>query len=447
MTHTSNYDPLSGVPWARQARLAAGVDYPMSMITNNQLMLAAHEHRYTRGHKFITIPGSEHYIPPLVPNREGWIARARELVHYSFLGLIADIWTQILVGKKDHKEKDIYLLWDGEIPRPSPLTSLAWLLTCETWPMPTHEKREDYPAGGPISYSDFFPPQSLVMPQSTPYGYASSRPHGMAEGLTTYQSKGLTGLLTSSMHRGDRQNMEEVKEKIQVHRPQVKNYTHYDFHAEDRSHREQWSFFHGWPHTSTKYLDQNIAAFEWQESNEHAQGLKRLRQSMMAQVLTIPGLPTHRDNMHYSTGMWIRNWSEVGLICRAPEKQLDWTTDGNPVRLANEFSLKAVPVAAPRVWFGWTHHGQKFELDPITKREKRVESASESWAQAYLAVREQALTMLFDPESVDLTKLVHASTAARAKLLARAGRLRESQSNPKSVIDDAFAKFLNPKKD
>lgn len=383
-----------------------------------------------------TTPGSPYYMPALIPQNKDWPERIRELVLTSTLALVADIWTQLLTTKRDYKEKEIYLLWDDEIPKPNPLTALIWLLTCESWPMLTHQDINQMEIN-PNDWDDLerlFPPQSFLLPQSTPYGYASTRPHGFSEGMTPplMQAKSLTGLLVSSMHRGDREKMESVADRPVLHRPQVKNPTSYVLHEKHTAPHATWRQWEGWPRTSMKMLDHNMAAHEYMESVHHIAALQNLRAGLMKNVLTIPGIPTHRDNLHTYAGKWIRNWSEVGLMTiTRPGTELRWTTDDSSVTLNSGAKLAHIPPHAPRVWFGWTHVGPKYEQEAFGEVNKRVITASEEWARAYMAYRKHALRMLFFPDSIDVGTLLLRAGTARGNALDRAGRIGKPGSTQK----------------
>lgn len=392
----------------------------------------------------LTVPRSASYIPPLIPTSDMWLEQVRNLVHISALALVADIWTQLLIQKRDHKEKPIYLMWDDEIPKPNPLTSLIWLLTCETWPMPNHNP----PVNSKLEA--YFPSQTFLLPQSTPYGFAGSRPHGMAEGRDAYEPKHLTGLLATSMHRDDRLRMEKVDEKPVIRRPQATYYTCYQLHEENAANpRSLWMQNEGWPRLSMKALDHNIAAYEWMESEYHHQQLQNLRSTVMGMLLSIPGLPTHRDNLHFSAGMWIRNWSEIGIMTKTPLNVLQWTPANESVSLASGVKLTHIPYHSPRVWFGWTHIGPKYEMEDGLPQ-KRVQSASEAWAHAYKINREHALRMLFRPESIDINLLMDDAAIIRGKQLERAGRLNKAAAVTSAqgvAMKDAFAQLMNRNKE
>src|SRR6478735_5258840 len=73
---------------------------------------------------FVTTPGLPGYCTPVIRSGDQLVATAAH-VTASFRGLVADVWTQLLVSKRDAKEKDIYLFWDDEIPQPTEETALA----------------------------------------------------------------------------------------------------------------------------------------------------------------------------------------------------------------------------------------------------------------------------------------------------------------------------------
>jgi hypothetical protein len=418
--------------WLSQLGFIPGVEHPESHLAQ------------TANTILVNTPGAPSYIPPLIPGAPTWLEDVQALVTISAQALIADLWTQLLVSKRDYKEKDIYLLWDDEIPKPNPLTALMWLLVCEAWPMPSHKAPMN-----PFDLEQCFPPQTFLMPQSTPYGFATSRPNGFAEGPSAFASRPLTGLLSTSMHRDDRQRMDKVDEKPVIHRPQSALVTTYQLHTSQASIvNSQWRMNEGWPRLSTKALDQGTCAFEWIESDHHVAALGKLRRHVMAGLLVAPGLPTHRDNLHYHAGGWIRGWSESGIFTKATD-HMWWTPEHEPVKLNSGVKLDRIPPHMNPVWFGWTHIGPEYKQD-VSGREVRVTSHSEHWAKAYRENRKHALNMLFKPSECDIESLIAQHTRDRAEILSNAGRLTKPESatantSAKDAFANAFAAVMGNK--
>lgn len=392
---------------------------------------------------YITVPGLPSYMPPMIPATDGWHDKVAKMTQLSFLTLIADIWTALLAGKRDSKERPIYLFWDDEVPKPSPLTSLAWLLTCESWPMPSHRDVMaifDSQAEGP-NLDAAFPPQPFLLPQSTPLGSAGSQPPGFSRGYAAQLShRNLNSSFIESLHRGDRENMALVANYAPVHRPPARNATGYGFH-ESEGFERRYGIQTRWPRATTQAYDQGLAAHELQESVYHHQALMKLRAEVMSGVLVQPGLPTHKNTLYSPPGMSIRNWSERGLGVTHPITPLFWTPQADSVSLEHGTRMPTIPLVAPRVWFGFTHLGPN-SYGPIMDGDtlpSRVETASERWAQAYLKHRTNALKMLFDPDSINVEQLIDDTTAARAKLLERASRIKAKQEAKGNGFAAAFA--------
>lgn len=393
--------------------------------------------RANYGDKFadslLTVPGSASYLPALTPTSPNWPAAVTNLVRVSFGGLIADIWTQLLVTKRDSKEKPLYLFWDDEVPKPSRLTSLAWLLTCEAWPMPTHVTDGTLPD---------FPVQPFMIPQSTPYGYTGASPLEYAAGPNrSVAGKSMIGLFAESMHRGDRENMALCEPHLTIYRPSVQITTALGFHVardfEERYHRAgQWA-----SRSHSRLYDQGLASWEIAESEAHLTALKHLRNEVMSRVLTAPGIPTHPNSLHQAAGMSIRNWSENGLTLDADQKgdpEIQWTPDGNSIKLEHGTTLARVPPIAPRVWFGFSKLGSYWDEQALVTRD----SASVRWVDSYIAHRSTAIKMLFDPESIDIPAMLDQAASARAKLLERAGRLKKTTATVNNGFAQAFSAFM-----
>jgi hypothetical protein len=406
-------------------------------------------------HNMITTPGAPDYQPPLIPTDESWLPKAQRMAHQSFLHLVADIWTQLLVLKRDSKEKSLYLLWDAEIPQPTPATALAWLLTCEAWPMPNafpnlnDLETLDYAVrdGEESALQSCFPMQSFLLPQSTPWGHASNRPIGFARGPSAFPERSLSTFLGDSMHREDRIKMELVRDKPVIHRPQMRGYVNYLQHTHPANREARplsWYANGGWPYQSTQDFDQGITAHEIQESHYHNQAIEDLRKSVMIRLLTIPGLPSHKSNLHQGGTMWIRNWSENGIVTKSDgTDHLPWTVAGDSIGLAHGAPLSSVPAHAPRVWFGWSHVGPKYEFEEGLPQ-KRVTSDSEHWAQAYLRHRGMALSMLFKPNQVDMQEHFDFEILKRGDRLKKAGRIKAPAGADKKADErNDFAKAFN----
>jgi len=384
-----------------------------------------------------TIHGSQSYLPALVPDDANWMERVIPIVRQSFAELIADIWTQILVTKRDAREKPLYLFWDDEVPKPTRFTALAWLLTCEAWPMPNHRTGEN---------ADLFPPQPFWFPHSTPYGFTGATPYGFAEGETRIASrKTMIGLFAESLHRGDRDNMAKAPASTIVYRPRPQDSTALGFHISESidafEHRyatnPRWAInSHG------RIYDQGLASYEIAEANYHLRALANLRREVMSGVLTSPGMPTHPDALHNSTGMTIRSWSESGLAvshanANANAMPLHWTPANDSIKLEHGITIQNVPTIAPRAWFGFTHIGPDY-----SKEGPAIHTASERWTANYLVHRDWAIRSLFTPDSIDLIAEANQSASARAQRLERAGRLKKTSAATNNGFAAAFASLM-----
>jgi len=382
--------------------------------------------------QFINTPGLPRYQAPLVPfaaNHIWWDSILR-LFAISAHAFVADIWTQILTSRLDKKDPDIFLFYDSDIPQPSELTSLFWLLVCEAWPMPSHVEFDSEE-----QLDVLFPAQPFMIPQSSPRAYANIEPTGYAsadETMTGFRRIPLADLL-NTLPKAERERMGKYTDQVhhapRIHRPQSTPNTCYWKHLYD-GRAPFWTQHEGWPVFPISDVDQGITRHELQESNSHMQMLKLLRSRVMIALLSGIGIPTHTDNLYADAGMWIRTWSEYGVYVKtAHDYTLYWTEEQDPVRLENPQStlLTTVPSVAPRIWFGWTHIGPLY----TTKdgKPERVETASESWAKAYLKHRPTALRMLFNPDSIPIDQYISAHTASRKRKLELSGRIKTKPSD------------------
>jgi len=188
-------------------------------------------------------------------------------------------------------------------------------------------------------------------------------------------------------------------------------------------------------------MDQNLGAYELQESDYHLLALDNLRTSVMRNVISTPGIPTCRNNLYHPPGMHIRGWSQQHLAVKKIEN-LPWSEDGDRIQLGAGGYLNTIPLAAPRVWFGFTSMEKRLMFGPHDA--PAPPTSAESWVHAYLKHRHTALTQLFYPERIELTQIVEDATSARAKRLSRAGRIKKTNNEtiPASAMANAFAKLI-----
>jgi hypothetical protein len=287
------------------------------------------------------------------------------------------------------------------------------------------------------------------LPQSTPYGHAGVKAQDYALGITAQTDKrALNGLFAESLHRGDRENMASVADYSPMYRPRWKEATAYGFHTRERFERI-YSTGMTWARTTSQSMDHGIAAKEIQESEHHLAALSALRYSVMFRLLTQPGIPTHQSNLHGPPGLWIRNWSESGIMAAtpsSPDKMHYWTPERASIKLESGRSLAHIPSVAPRTWFGFTNLGP-MQTDIVQAGDvmpSLAESASERWVNAYLKHRKQAIRMLFNPELVNVDELIEEHTVARGKLLEKAGRIKKETATTNSAFAAAFSNLMKP---
>lgn len=379
----------------------------------------------------LAVPGLPNYLPPLIPaDKDQWLPRVRELVALSFYSLIADIWTQLLIQKRDSKEKPMYIFWDDDVPKPNELSSLAWLLLCETWPMPNHRSI--------TNGVQLFPPQSFVLPQCIPLPFASQQPTGFAR--CSWSNTGhlsLSRMFAECLTRDDREKMALVKDRQIIFRPSAAIATGFGFHKlpgfeMTYNNQPQWAW------TPSQLADHGYAATESADSYNHNSALSQLRADVMHFVGFMPSMPTHKDTLFNAPGMHLRVLNEVGMSLINLQPELWWTSKHETVKLEHGIVLQHVPQASPRVWFGFTHIGPD-----LSKNDN--ESATTRWATAYLKARHTALTMLFAPHLFERELEIARSTERRENLLRKHGRLKNSTANASFAA--AFAQLTKQKKE
>lgn len=396
-------------------------------------------------------PCAPGYLPLFVPRKLGWDDNVKRLFAISTQAFIAEFYVRLFELKRDHKEKPLYLFWNHDVPVPTPLTSLFWLLTCEAWPMPNHRlfapEVDGWQVDGGIT--SIFPFQSIHMPQSTPLGNGGVQPTGFNLGrhATSIPSKSLNASFVTSLTREDRALMDDTRPNPLVARPRKTAFTHLDAHRGCGPRLQWWSDMFPWsPMTN---IDSGYAAYEWQESHFHHQRVSELRTLVMDSLATSPGIPGsqgYANSFYDAPGLWIRAWSEQGIVQKG-ERSLrcsQWTPKGETIAFADGRPLNMVPGVTPRFWFGFTNAeiGEKYVAEPDGNGQKRVQSATEKWVEAYCNHREIALKMLFDSINVDLDSLIDNHLVSLEKRLRKAGRIKVAGAKA-SRIDEAFSAFLS----
>jgi hypothetical protein len=378
-------------------------------------------------------------------------ASATELFKLSAMAFIAEIWTHLLVTKKDKNEKPIYLLWDDEIPIPNESTILFWLMICESWPMPRVDPVRARRSDSTTELHDLFPAQSFVLPASSHKLHSTQYPPEFVNAPASLPNTPLDLLLEAHMTRADREKMTSASYATRVHRPQGVPITHYwAMTTLDKRNRWPglWIDEEGWPHVPVARLDSGVAKDELLSSWWHLRCLQLCRQGVMKDLLTSIGMPTSYGALFTCPGGWIRQWSEsCVMINGSPSECLLWSTEHDSVTMASGMTFSNVPLIAPKIWLGWTHVGPKYDV--LEGQAVREESASERWARAYMLHRPLALRMLFRPQSIPNAMLNHIHDEhlmRRTRQLKHAGRLtKATQGSKLQSFADAFRQVMADK--
>lgn len=410
--------------------------------------------------RLVTVPGEENYIPPIAPftmmsELGDSESRLANFVNMSFQGLIADIWTQLLCDGVDRDEKTarrpIHLMWDKQIPKVNALTSLAWLLTCETWPLPRM---------APIFEGSYFPPAAHVIPASTARSVATRHMSAIHYGGKPHVNPigshwvPLSDALASHMTRLDRERMPKYSASTVVqpsHRPQPIEHSILRRIGEGKPvHNSSWRVMGGWG-PSLFFQIGGYAYSQLPDSHFSEYGVSQLRAAIFKTggVITYPGIPTGEQNLYEVPGGWIRNWSEYGLMVRPrvhESKMLPWTSDDLAMKIENR-KFSYVPRGTPPIWFGWTHFGPKYDESTSGEPEMKV-TPSQEWVESYQRHRQLAISMLFNNGALNLPALIEEHTIERTERLKEAGRLKggknsgeDARASMIAMIEASAAKF------
>lgn len=410
-----------------------------AMMYEDEIIQAEHWHT-----RLINTPTLESYVPPVEPG--DWRI-VKEWFRQSALAVVHELWTQLLCSHLDKREKPIYLFWDEAIPVPNEQTILFWLMVCESWPMlASHEESDAQDLNG------LFPPQSIVLPSSGHRLHATQYPSEFVAPTRGVNGLPLENLLNLHMTREDREKMNLMDFGTRVYRPQ-EAYIHYWSQTTESSQNRwprNWHEYEGWPTVPMARFDSGIATFELRSSWWHLTYIQELRQDVMRFMITHPGMPTCYDSLYVCPGGWLRQFAESALMVQPSAiGSRHWSPDNDSIALDGGAVLKLVPPVFPRVWFGWTHIGPKFEIDK-DGQPKRILSASEIWVREYLRHRPAALQLLFKPVEAQgriiTERNISEHSAGLAKRLQRAGRLSKAKQANASFAD-AFRSVTLPKKD
>ncbi len=421
----------------------------------------------------VTVPRTRNYIPPLITldsisSLSKPFSPLCRLLRLSCHALIADIWTQLLVDKADQDERvanrPCHLLWDHRIPKPNPLTSLIWLLTCETWPLPA--ALNNVSSGVDMTLETLFPKTTIVIPASSNRNAAQRVPFPNQSGGLPNMELNSGGIwrptrdtLNSFLSRKDRELIIDYDNETQTamtYRPQPMQHTithlwpsRLGVH-ELRGH-SMWTRGEGYDspvfHEVGGYMYSEV-----EHSYDSHRGIQLLRQRLFkaAGIVTYPGIPTSESNIYDVPGGSIRNWSDYGLMFRGFSEEDDlipWTNDKDDVRVANR-KFRYVPRCSPPVWFGWSRFGPDYRKAEVGEKYVRLESACTLWVAEYFKHRTQALRMLFEPDAIPIADLIRDHTEARVEELKSAGRLKagsntgeSSKTSMMNMIQESAAKF------
>ncbi|KAK0039447.1 hypothetical protein Bpfe_031124 [Biomphalaria pfeifferi] len=398
-----------------------------------------------------TIPGLPNYLPPMKPSHlpmDDWLAQVAVHMSDSAYGFIADIWTSILSRKDPAITPSLFLLWNEQIPKPTPLTSLFWLFVCEVWPL-----LNSYPAlatllsrrhPSALPLSAFHPPQPFMIPMSQHYNTSGSRPSAPAHG--GYQSPThipLGTLLSQNMTRADRERMSQMSiDHVPIYSSGLNNAVTLEDHilTPSGTHAFVRTLESGFVASRDMTEIGGHAHTPCVESTHHVDAIINLRRQIMSGLNVHPGLSTTISNVYGVPGGWIRCLSE-DLFCVSldPNSREPWGMNDERVKVNGKNIHHMVPNIMPRVWFGWT--GTQRWLPQLDEFKPHFE-----WTAAYLQHRPTAIQLLFEPDRYHLREAKFEARSKRHDTLNKAGRFvsnADQTAAPTSALESAF-KSLSP---
>ncbi len=403
-----------------------------------------HQDFMDRANHLITVPYSRNYLPLFRPDGvrfNDWVFNLQKAFARSAYHFMADIWTQILV-KKQRGERSIYILWDEEIPTPTPATSLFWLMMCEAWPLPI--SLNQFPAGG-VEYisgvADIFRPQPFLLPQSQHRSTSAIHPVGLVTGSDN--PRHLFDIeMGRSLTRTDMNNLNKSPSWWQpLFMPSKPNLiedhivTRSAWPAMSRRPDIQYNTFIGRPIAleTAGYALQSIM-----ESNIHLQHLWSMRAMIMNAITTRPGIPSADGNIYGPVGGWIRSFSEnqMTLAYNLENKHGDYMIPfamGGGVNVNDVAVLDTVPMSIPAIWLGFTGEG-------IWEKGNETCKSAWNWAEAYLASRNVGLNQ-FMGQNTPMLQHEDEALRHRTNRLKRAGLIVDKSSSAKTMgekIKEAF---------
>jgi hypothetical protein len=393
----------------------------------------------SEAHHLVTVPRAHNYLPLYRPDDstyDEWIFKAQNNYIRSMHHFIGDIWTTILC-RKAKKKSSLHILWDSEIPTPTPATALFWLMLCESWPLPISNRM--MPGGGIDLVRDLyrhFPPQPFLLPQSQHPTTTSIHPVGFVRSRDTPDN--LMGIeLSRSLTQADREKMEFTPSWWQPIFMPAKPTMIEDHITSRQDSGIFWSSgferrvdieYNSFVNRPISFEVSGYALQSISESYDHLYNLWNVRQNVMNQAQVKPGIPTCDHNLYGAVGGWIRGYSEGSSVLLGTQP-LQWVDSGS-VNIDDQMQLTEIPNILPSIWFGFTGQGMWSQSNETCK-------AATLWANIYQQVRAYGLEMLFRPDRVDWAKIEDEELRARTAKIKRAGLLT-TQTKKKSTVAEAM---------
>lgn len=377
----------------------------------------------------VTVSGTPYYLPPMrVHNDKSlavWLKSAAAMYAESSQQLIADIYMFWLKHKVEKPLTPITIMWDQHVPLPTEATALWWLMQCESWPLPTSDIARLLrmaPAIGD-NLTHWFPPQPFVFPQGVHLNNITNRPGSHIE-AKYHSAIGYTESMThnflASLSRADRDAFARTSSDVTpIFRPN--NADMMICHTRLGSTYEEISWLRS-RYSEGKFtsnpdnaVDAGYAFDQIFASIHHLDYVQQLRNSIMQEAATIPGLPSHRHSLYGSSGMHLMCYQRANFSIKAKEAT-DWTHNSSRIVLNETSSAATIPRVSPKFWFGFTGDHRDWNNPDVNQHRMK-------WAQAYLSVRPMALRQLFKPDSVNWESIKLDAAKTRYGILHRANRI------------------------
>lgn len=379
---------------------------------------------------------SANYIPALIPGSHDWHVRIKQAFAESAYAFIADVWAEILSQKtpKEHVDS-LYVLWNQQVPKPTPASALFWMFMCESWPITRPAYRSlfaDSPNDPFVVEHNWFPPQPINLPISTPIDLANIQPCGWARNSFVLPSqKRLHPRLIMAATRQDRVMMNQMPHIAKQYYPP--GYVSILEFCNTRKTLLQSGY--DWESRHVE-ASSGLARGGVIEAQLHMDRLESLRKFVGDKTSLMSGIPTCYEATCDVPGLHLRHLSErINYTKPFDDTLMDFDIlNSGTIQISELGTIGKVPAVLPPVWFGFAGEG-------LWVAENEGIADANKWVAAYVENRRHAITQFIKPDAIALRKLNSAEQVKRFNRIQKAAKATGGNPKVNAAIANAFQLF------